>query len=228
MSYFVSPDSLKSLNIDENTLGSENVEAAQEQVEDYMEILVGDGTIGVLTGIVDNTYDETGFLSDPTFQVTYDTYNLDLLPENTLGIVIETFPYTRTFASNNNYISNYSTVSDFSEPKISRESTTEKVYNVNYSTEELDGLRDRFSGPAGIATETYVNDAINSLVLQAYQVSVTKQTIFKSMPSTRINPRNISSRSYLHRRAQMNTQNTGSAELANTGMMTSPTSQTGY
>ena len=59
-------------------------------------------------------------------------------------------------------------------------------------------------------------------------MSTTKQTILKSMPSTRINPRNISSRSDLGRRPQMNTQNTGSAELANTGMMTSPTSQTGY
>ena len=243
MSYLVSPDSLKSLDIDENTLETLNNTPAAEQVVDWMEVLVGDGTIGVLTGILDNTYDETGFLSNPTFKVTYESYNLDLLPENTLGIVVETFPYTRTFASNNDYISNYSTVSDFSEPSITQivetagsafsdgsgtYVTSDDTYNVVYSTEELQGLRDRFSGPESITTKTYVNDAINSLILQAYEVSTTKQTIFKSMPSTRINPRNISSRSDLGRRPQMNTQNTGSAELANTGMMTSPTSQTGY
>ena len=207
---------LQSLNVDED---------ADLITQDYMELMVGDGTIGVVTGFSDSTFDETGFLSSPLPAVTYDNYDLDLLPENAIGIVVETFPYTRTFAANNNYISNYSTVSDFSEPSIIRSSRSDEFsYTVDYSTDEMDGLRDSYSGPLAIDTKSYVNDAINSLTTQAYRSSTTRQTIFKSIQGPRMSPRNMSSRSYLRRA----TQTTASAQITNNEMISTSTSQAGY
>jgi hypothetical protein len=220
---------IQSLDASQQTLESDTALSVEKILQDYMETLVGDGVIGVVTGFEDNTFDATGYLSDPTPMVTYDNYDLDLLPENSIGIVVETFPYTSTFASNNNFISNYSTVSDFAEPTIKRASTIdEKSYELAFSDTELQGLISNFSGPSTLTTEFYINDTVNSLAAQAYQSSVTKKVIFKSTPAPRISARNISSRAYFNKPQNNATQADASIDTMDNSTPMTSNSQMGY
>jgi hypothetical protein len=184
------------------------------------ETIVGDGVVGVITSIADSTFSENDVYSNPIPVVLYENYDLDLLSDNAIGIVVETFPYTRTFDESNPYIDNYSSVSDFDEPTIDQisanastnyldtgaaatslatavEKSDEGFYinitTATYAEDEITGLRDRFGAPAEFDPSILYKSTIESLATEVSQTFVSKRYVFKKKATTRIQGENLSS-----------------------------------
>ena len=168
------------------------------------EAIVGDGTMGVINSFADSTFSENDVYSNPVPVVLYNTYDLDHLSDNVIGIVVETFPYTRTWDENNDYIDNYSTVSDFAAPTVEQVDSDASVHygdaafyinitTATYAEDEIAGLQDKFGAPVEFDPSVLYKSTIESLAAEVSQTFTSKRYVFKKKASTRIRGENLSS-----------------------------------
>jgi hypothetical protein len=174
------------------------------------EVIVGDGVVGVISSFADSTFSENDVYSNPTPVVLYESYDLELLPDNAIGIVVETFPYVETFDESNPYIDNYSSVSDFAAPIIEPSGDgamsyldtgtgdTDSGFYINmftatYAEDEITGLTNKFGSPEEFDPSVLYKSAIESLAAELSQTFVSKRFVFKKKGTTRIQGENLSS-----------------------------------
>ena len=159
------------------------------------EIIIADGNIGVISGLSDITYASDGVYSNPGLVVTYNNYDLNDLADTSMGIAVESYPYTVDLLNEgNNYVDIYMSVSDFADPVVYHVSSDSDcddmaatcaasgcevvVYTTAFSELEIAGLKDSFGWEAaGTAAASY-NNLVSSLTLEVSRTFQNKSFVF--------------------------------------------------
>jgi len=183
------------------------------------EIIIGDGSIGVISSLIDSSFETDGFYSDPHPVVLYNTYDLNYLSSYEIGIAVETYPYVGgVLEDGNTTVDIYSSVSDFADPSIDFVTTLDvgasttyhgsaglgsdsgdgfegNKLSVSYAAAEITGLTERFGNPSNSDSASIYSSTVEALTLEVSQTFRNKNYVFKHQRSKILRRRYYSSMS---------------------------------